>query len=194
VKGVLVTILMCLGLAVSACAPVEDTELSKDATADSETTTSTGTTSNESSDKAITAFLFEASKNDQLVDDATADFDGNDIIVIVPYDTDVSNLIASFSFVGKKVKTTSTQVSGLTQNNFEEPLTYKAIAEDDSVRIYQVAVTPAAGFYTSELTGSITEAGGSATFVVKLKREPTEDVTIALSSSDTTEVTLTPET
>ena len=46
-----------------------------------------------------------------------------------------------------------------------------------------ITVTPTAGLAT-------TEAGGTATFTVVLNTQPTADVTIALSSSDTTEGTV----
>ena len=46
-----------------------------------------------------------------------------------------------------------------------------------------ITVTPTAGLMT-------TEAGGTATFTVVLNTQPTADVTIALSSSDTTEGTV----
>ena len=46
-------------------------------------------------------------------------------------------------------------------------------------------MTPTAGLAT-------TEAGGTATFTVVLNTQPTADVTIALSSSDTTEGTVGP--
>jgi hypothetical protein len=48
-------------------------------------------------------------------------------------------------------------------------------ADDDAAGI---TVTPVAGLTT-------TEAGGTATFTVRLNSQPTADVTIALSSSDT---------
>ena len=48
-----------------------------------------------------------------------------------------------------------------------------------------ITVTPTAGLMT-------TEAGGTATFTVVLNTQPTADVTIALSSSDTTEGTVSP--
>ena len=49
-----------------------------------------------------------------------------------------------------------------------------------------VTVTPTTGLET-------TEAGGTAAFTVVLNSPPTSDVTIALSSSDATEATITPE-
>ena len=56
-----------------------------------------------------------------------------------------------------------------------------------------------AGFIVSPVSGDTSEAGGTATFNIKLTSKPTADVTISLSSSDNTEgsplptkVTLTP--
>jgi large repetitive protein len=49
-----------------------------------------------------------------------------------------------------------------------------------------------AGFTVSAISGNTTEAGGTATFTVKLTSQPTADVTIGLSSSDTTEGTVSP--
>ena len=48
-----------------------------------------------------------------------------------------------------------------------------------------ITVTPTSGLVT-------TEAGGTATFTVVLTTQPTADVTIGLSSSDTTEGTVVP--
>ncbi|MCF8274575.1 MAG: HYR domain-containing protein, partial [Flavobacteriaceae bacterium] len=44
-----------------------------------------------------------------------------------------------------------------------------------------------AGFTVSSISGPTTEAGGTATFTVVLDTEPTEDVTITISSNDITE-------
>nr|MCU0756942.1 hypothetical protein [Xanthomonadales bacterium] len=56
------------------------------------------------------------------------------------------------------------------------------IQNDD---IAGITVTPTAGLIT-------TEVGGTATFIVVLNSQPTADVTIGLSSSDTTEGTVSP--
>src|SRR5678815_4381697 len=52
----------------------------------------------------------------------------------------------------------------------------------------------AVGITVSPISGPTTEAGGTATFTVVLNSQPTADVTIALSSSDTTEGTVLPAT
>ena len=49
-----------------------------------------------------------------------------------------------------------------------------------------------AGFTVSSISGNTTEAGGTATFTVKLSSQPTANVTIGVSSSDTTEGTVSP--
>ena len=48
------------------------------------------------------------------------------------------------------------------------------------------------GITISEITGDTTESGGTATFTIVLDSEPTSDVTIGLSSSDTTEGSVSP--
>jgi hypothetical protein len=50
-----------------------------------------------------------------------------------------------------------------------------------------------AGFTVSSISGDTTEEGGNATFTVRLTNQPTADVTIPVSSSDTTEGTVSPE-
>ena len=52
--------------------------------------------------------------------------------------------------------------------------------------------TETAGFTVSSISGNTTEAGGTATFTVKLSVQPTANVTIGVSSSDTTEGTVSP--
>ena len=52
--------------------------------------------------------------------------------------------------------------------------------------------TETAGFTVSSISGNTTEAGGTATFTVKLSSQPTANVTIGVSSSDTGEGTVSP--
>ena len=48
------------------------------------------------------------------------------------------------------------------------------------------------GFAISEISGNTSEAGGTVTFTVKLTSQPTADVTVPISSTDTTEGTVAP--
>jgi endonuclease V-like protein UPF0215 family len=52
--------------------------------------------------------------------------------------------------------------------------------------------TATGGFVISAITGPTNEAGGTATFTVNLKNQPTANVSIALSSSDSTEGSVSP--
>ncbi len=57
-----------------------------------------------------------------------------------------------------------------------------------TIGVTDVDDTP--GFDVSAISGNTTEAGGTATFTVKLKAQPTANVTIGLTSDDTTEGTI----
>ncbi|WP_256006346.1 DUF6242 domain-containing protein [Pedobacter deserti] len=63
----------------------------------------------------------------------------------LPYLTNVSALIANFESVGgSQVKVNGTvQVSGVTPNNFQNPIIYETVAEDGTVRSYTVKVNVA---------------------------------------------------
>ena len=64
------------------------------------------------------------------------------ISVTVPYGTNLTNLIASFTTSGQSVTVGSTsQVSGTTPNNFTSPVTYTVTAADGSTQNYVVTVT-----------------------------------------------------
>jgi len=70
--------------------------------------------------------------------------DSNNISLEVPYETDINNLIAVFETNGQKVFVNEIlQVSGHTVNDFSNPLAYKVIAEDESIRIYVVNIKKA---------------------------------------------------
>ncbi|MDC7220223.1 MAG: hypothetical protein PQJ59_09800 [Spirochaetales bacterium] len=91
--------------------------------------------SGESSDNNITSFSF-----DEIV--VTGEITGTDIALTVPYDTDVTALVATFSSTGTSVIVDGTvQESGVTENNFSSPVTYTVTAEDGSTKNYTATVT-----------------------------------------------------
>ena len=95
--------------------------------------------------KEITAFGFTASANTALSSDITGTINGTDISAAVPYGTDVTALVASFTTTGASVAVGVTpQISGTTANDFKGPVTYTVTAGDDSTRDYTVTVTIAA--------------------------------------------------
>jgi transcriptional regulator CtsR len=86
--------------------------------------------------KAITAFGFPEGAGTII---------GTAIAVTVPYDTNVTALVATFTTTGASVKVgTAVQVSGTTANNFTSPVTYTVTAADASTQAYTVTVTVAA--------------------------------------------------
>ncbi|MEQ1855968.1 MAG: Ig-like domain-containing protein, partial [Longimicrobiales bacterium] len=67
-------------------------------------------------------------------------------------------------------------------------------ALDDVVVAVTTTDNDVAGATVSAISGQTTEAGGQATFTVRLNTQPTANVTIGLSSSDATEGTVAPAT
>ena len=96
----------------------------------------------DSSEKNIREFLFEASKNPGLDHDIVAEIDDNDRITATLYGAvNVKMLIATFSYAGKQVKVNNKeQICGLSINDFSSPVEYVVKAEDNSVRRYTVTV------------------------------------------------------
>jgi len=83
--------------------------------------------------KAITAYS---------IGSAVGTIVGTSIAVTVPFGTNVTALVATFTTTGASVKVGSTaQVSGTTANNFTSPVTYVVRAADSSTQSYTVTVT-----------------------------------------------------
>ena len=95
--------------------------------------------------KAITAFSFEDADNAALTADVVATISANTITATVPFGTDVTALVATFTTTGTSVKVGSTtQVSGTTANDFTSSVDYVVTAADNSTQTYTVTVTVAA--------------------------------------------------
>ena len=85
--------------------------------------------------KAITAFSLNGT---------AGVISGQNIAVTMPYGTNVTALIATFTATGQSVKVGNVvQVSGVTPNNFTGQVIYTVTAEDDSTQNYTVTVTMA---------------------------------------------------
>lgn len=84
--------------------------------------------------KAITMFSFANPAVTGVINE-----NSKTITLAVPYGTDLTSLIASFTTTGASVKVGSTvQVSGTTPNNFTNPVIYTVTAEDGSAANYKV--------------------------------------------------------
>jgi hypothetical protein len=92
-----------------------------------------------SSAKALTAFSFASPAATGTVDE-----NAKSITITVPYGTNVTALVATFTTTGVSVKVgTTVQVSGSTPNNFTNQVAYTVTAADNSTATYIVAVTVA---------------------------------------------------
>lgn len=68
----------------------------------------------------------------------------NTVDVTVPFGTDVSSLVATFTTTGASINIAGvTQISGATANNYSSPLIFTVVAADGSTKDYTVTVTPA---------------------------------------------------
>jgi hypothetical protein len=89
--------------------------------------------------KAITAFSFASPPATGVINETL-----HTIALNVPYGTNPSALVATFTTTGASVAVAGTpQVSGLTANSFTNPVTYTVTAEDGTTQAYLVTVTVA---------------------------------------------------
>jgi len=121
--------------------------------------------------KAITAFSFVIPPATGVINETL-----HTIALNVPYGTNLSALVAAFTTTGASVAVAGTpQVSGLTANNFTNPVTYTVTAEDGTTQAYLVTVTVAGNpakaldafsFASPPATGVINEAARTIALTV----------------------------
>ncbi len=91
--------------------------------------------------KEITAFSFTMAANQQLDNTVTGVITGTEIALTVPYSTDVTELVATYTMNGASVTVGGAdQISGTTANDFTDPVTYTVTAEDGTEQEYTVTV------------------------------------------------------
>jgi uncharacterized repeat protein (TIGR02543 family) len=87
--------------------------------------------------KALTAFSFSSPSVTAVINESA-----KTVALTVPFGTDVTALVATFTSTGASVKVgTTMQTSGTTPNNFTSPVTYTVVASDGSTQAYVVTVT-----------------------------------------------------
>ncbi len=137
--------------------------------------------------KAITAFSFAGLDSTGAIDEST-----KTIAVSVPGGTDVTTLVATFTTTGSSVRVGSVvQESGVTANDFSNPVIYTVKALNGSMASYTVTVTGAlssakalTGFSFADpgVSGSIDEGAGTVTVAVPAGT----DVTALVATFSTT--------
>ena len=96
--------------------------------------------------KEIIYFFFEEDEDPAFEDDIEGDVDPDlhTVSLVVPYETDVTDLIAYFELSDGASATVgvtpTTQVSGVTANDFTLPVIYTIIAENSSTQNWMVTV------------------------------------------------------
>ena len=105
--------------------------------------------SNQSSANNITAFSFTPAYNNGVISQTVSGvISGTNITAWVPHATDCTSLVATFSTNGQTVRAGGVfQQSGVTPNDFTNPVVYTVTAQDDSTKNYTVTVSesPAPG-------------------------------------------------
>ena len=98
------------------------------------TTNSGESNASNTSSKDITSFAIVSPATTGIID-------GTNITVSLTSETSLSNLVATFTITGDSVKVGSTfQITGVTTNNYTNPVVYTVTAKDGSIKTYLVTV------------------------------------------------------
>jgi hypothetical protein len=104
---------------------------------------------NQSSANDMTTFFFTAAVNTGVISQKVSGvISGTNITARVPHETNRTSLVATFSTTGQTVRAGGVlQQSGVTANDFTNPVVYTVTAQDDSAKNYTVTVieSPAPG-------------------------------------------------
>lgn len=107
----------------------------------------------ESSKGQLISFSIEKDKNpDKILESSTASISSGSIILSLNKYDDLKSLVATFSIEGKKVTVNGTeQTSGVTANDYTQPLTFsieneKGEKTDYTVKVVQAETTPLVSF------------------------------------------------
>lgn len=94
-----------------------------------------------SSEAILYSFTLDEELNPGLEESLTVSFFKHKASLTLPYGVALNNLVASFEYEGASVKVGDVeQISGVTPNDFSEPVTYRVIAEDGTEADFTVVV------------------------------------------------------
>ncbi|HIZ05305.1 MAG TPA: CotH kinase family protein [Candidatus Phocaeicola gallistercoris] len=92
---------------------------------------------NRAGEEEIFSFVFEAANNSMLTEDVVAEINGNTISTLLPEETLPTKLVATIGYRGKSLTVDNVeQVSGVTANDFTNPLTYTLTKSDGTTVNY----------------------------------------------------------
>ncbi len=140
------------GVSTNFSSPVEYTVTAGDGTTAKYTVTLTVALNDA---KEITAFSFTKAANSSLTNDVAATISGTAITATLPYGTDATELVATFTATGETVEASGEeQTSGVSEVDFTGTVTYTVTAEDTTQKAYSVKVTVLGAKEASGFTGS----------------------------------------
>ena len=147
--------------------------------ADSSTQSYNVTVRSFSGAKDITSYAFLASKNPQLSGDVVGTITGTEIVAEVPPGTEVRNLIATFTITGVSIAVgVMPQMSGVSKNDFTNPVVYFVNAGDMTQQSYTVTVvTPA-----DSVTGLVAHYRGDGVDRGPFHRDATKHGAVAVAA------------
>ena len=97
------------------------------------------------SEKAILSFVFKASDNQGVISsDHTGTINGDSIIVMLPFGTNIKSLVPAISIKGQSVSP-----ANLAPQNFSNAISYTVTGEDGSTKKYTVIVSIEPPFLSS---------------------------------------------
>ena len=90
----------------------------------------------------ISSFSFLKENNKDIIYDVNTTIDNNNISICTPFVTNVKNLVATFITNGEKVLVNNVeQISGVSVNDFTNPVTYTIISADGEINKYTVSIS-----------------------------------------------------
>jgi len=120
--------------------------------------------------KAITAFTVPNQAGTTTINESSTT-----IALTMPYGTDITALVATFTITGSSVAVGSTtQESGTTTNDFTSPVIYTVTAADTTAQDYTVTVTVNPAPTTSGMGGGGGGGGGGAITMAISQETPTQ--------------------
>src|SRR5699024_11079876 len=95
-----------------------------------------------SGEATIDYFAFQPEMNSGLDEAVIGKITDNNISLSVPYNVILNQLVATFNYVGVKVEVKNTeQISGVTANDYSNPVIFTVIAANGEFTQYTVTVT-----------------------------------------------------
>ena len=94
------------------------------------------------SENLFHSFSFLKQNNANVIYDVEVPINGTDMEICTPLVTDASNLVATFTTTAERVYVNHVeQISGVTANDFTEPVLYTVVSADGNVNTYNVSVS-----------------------------------------------------